>query len=116
MKEEGLPVGVVLPSYFVLLSSGVPVAQTAAKVMFEIYREAGYARKFRVVYFTELDEHNKEAEINRAMAGEHLYDGFLAERQIVNAKAAVDQILTRLNSGETLDADQIAEVLQPFST
>ena len=40
---------------------------TSNKVMFEIYREAGYGRKYRVVYFTELNEHNKEAEINRAL-------------------------------------------------
>ena len=26
---------------------------TSNKVMFEIYREAGYGRKYRVVYFTE---------------------------------------------------------------
>ena len=30
------------------------------RTMFEIYREAVYARQYRVVYFTELDEHNKE--------------------------------------------------------
>ena len=29
----------------------------ADKIMFEIYREAEYDRKFRVVYFTELDDH-----------------------------------------------------------
>ena len=41
------------------------------KIMFEVYKEATYSGKYRVVYFTELQDHNKEAEINRAMAGEH---------------------------------------------
>ena len=45
--------------------------------MFEIYRETTYTGKYRVVYFTELQDHDKETEINRAMAGEHFYDGFL---------------------------------------
>jgi DNA-binding transcriptional regulator YbjK len=88
---------------------------TAARVMFEIYREAGYGRKYRAVYFTELDEHNKEAEISRAMAGEHLYDGFLSERQIREAKSAVQAILDRLNAGESLDEQQIEQTLAPFA-
>lgn len=40
------------------------------KTMFEIYRETTYTGKYRVVYFTELQDHDKETEINRAMAGE----------------------------------------------
>jgi len=40
------------------------MANEAAKVMFEIYREAGYGRKYCAVYFTELDENNKETEIS----------------------------------------------------
>ena len=47
------------------------------KVMFEIYREADYAQQYGVVYFTEWNEHNKETEINRAMAGEHFFACFL---------------------------------------
>ena len=43
------------------------------KIMFEIYRETTYTGKYRVVYFTELQDHNKETEISRAMAGEHFY-------------------------------------------
>jgi hypothetical protein len=44
------------------------------KIMFEIYRETEYTGKYRVVYFTELQDHNKESEINHALVGEHLYD------------------------------------------
>ena len=36
------------------------------KVMFEIYRETEYTGRYRVVYFTELQDHNKETEINHA--------------------------------------------------
>ena len=43
------------------------------KVMFEIYRETEYTGRYRVVYFTELQDHNKESEINHALSGEHFY-------------------------------------------
>ena len=82
--------------------------------MFEIYREAGYAQKYRVVYFTELDEHNKEQEISRALAGEHLFDGFLADRHKDHGKLAVTDLLGRLNDGEVLNEHQVQETLQPY--
>ena len=47
------------------------------KVMFEIYRDAEFGRRYHVVYFTELDEHTKDKEINDAMRGEHVFDGYL---------------------------------------
>jgi len=53
----------------------------AEKTMFEVYRETSYSGNYRVVYFTELQDHNKETEINRAMAGEHFVDGFLADHR-----------------------------------
>ncbi len=87
---------------------------TADKVMFEIYREAGYGRRCRVVYFTELDEHNKEAEINRAMAGEHVFDGFLRGSQSGPAKQAIQRLIDRLNAGEPLDAEAIRGELSPL--
>ncbi|HPF37150.1 MAG TPA: hypothetical protein P5081_00485 [Phycisphaerae bacterium] len=79
----------------------------ADKIMFEIYREAGYDQKFRVVYFTELDEHNKHNEINRAMSGEHFFDGFLKELNADAGKARINEYLQRLNSGESLTPDEI---------
>ena len=86
----------------------------ADKIMFEIYREADYGRKYRVVYFTELDEHNKEQEISRAMAGEHLFDGFLAERYRDEGKRAIHRTVDRLNDGESLDANTVGESLSPY--
>ncbi len=84
------------------------------KIMFEIYKESGYGHKYRVVYFTELEEHNKEAEITRAMAGEHLFDGFVAERGMREARQAISAVIDRLNDGEELDEDQVGQLLQPY--
>ena len=36
------------------------------RVMYEIYREAGYGEKVRVVYYTLLEEHQRDIEITRA--------------------------------------------------
>lgn len=83
------------------------MATAADKIMFEIYREAGYDQKFRVVYFTELDEHNKHNEINRAMSGDHFYDGFLKELSATRGKAKIDEFIQRLNDGESLTAEQV---------
>lgn len=79
--------------------------------MFEIYREADYGRQYRVVYFTELDEHNKEAEINRAMAGEHFFDGFLMDLRKDEGKRRIDDIVARLNRGESLKAEDVEREL-----
>lgn len=82
------------------------------KIMFEIYREADYGRQFRVVYFTELTEHNKENEISRAMAGEHFFDGFLRAGQSDDAKRLLSEIVKQLNSGQTLTADEVENRLR----
>lgn len=77
------------------------------RTMFEIYREADYGRLYRVVYFTELDEHNKEFEINRAMSGEHLYDGFMTDLHKDEGKKRIAEIVSRLNAGERLSPADI---------
>ena len=86
----------------------------SAKVMFEIYREAGDDGRHRAVFFTELEEHNKEAEIARAMAGQHVYDGFLADARLKDGKQAVASILDRLNDGEQLSPEEISAALNGF--
>jgi hypothetical protein len=83
------------------------------KIMFEIYREP-YQGRFRVVYFTELQDHNKETEINRAMAGDHFYDGFIRNYRKDQAKEVITAILGRLNDGEELTPAQIQQELDPF--
>jgi hypothetical protein len=84
------------------------------KVMFQIYREASYNRRYKVVYFTELNEHNKETEINRAMAGDHYFDGFLNGMRKEEAKAVIDRALARLNDGETVTPDQLEKELNGY--
>ena len=84
------------------------------KVMFQIYREPSFNRRYRVVYFTELDDHNKESEINDAMRGEHIFDGYLRNYTKEEAKRVVAGILVRLNSGETLHPADIEGELKPF--
>jgi thiaminase len=90
------------------------MAMESDKVMFEIYREAAYSGKYRVVYYTELNENNKEWEINRALSGEHFYDGFIKTYRKDEAKDIIDSILKRLNDGEKLAPDDIESALTEF--
>jgi hypothetical protein len=83
--------------------------------MFEIYREASYDRRYRVVFFTELDEHTKEQEIARATAGDHFYDGFLrADDNLPEAKRLIFQFLDQLNRGEALPASEVERALAAY--
>jgi hypothetical protein len=83
--------------------------------MFEIYREATYDRRYRVVFFTELDEHNKDAEIARATAGEHFYDGFLRSSNLGEAKRVIAGLLERLNRGDALEVRDVEQALVDFA-
>jgi thiaminase len=87
----------------------------ADKVMFEIYREAAYTGKYRVVYFTELNDANKEYEINRALSGEHFYDGFIRNYRKEEAKDIIESLLRRLNEGEQLTSDDVENALGEHS-
>jgi len=89
-------------------------ASQSEKVMFEIYRDPGSSGFYRVVYFTELDEHNKEKEINDAMRGDHIFDGFIRAFGKEEAKRAVAKMLERLNAGESLGRADIERELKPF--
>jgi hypothetical protein len=92
----------------------MPLTSDTKKVMFEIYRDADHGGRYKVVYFTELGEHDKETEIENAMRGQHVFDGFLLHRERNQAKQIVDQILERLNGGEDLDDNAIRKSLQPY--
>jgi hypothetical protein len=83
----------------------------ADKVMFEIYRETEYTGTYKVVYFTELQDHNKETEINHALAGEHFFDGFIKNFRKDEAKEIIVSILSRLNNGERLEPQEIERQL-----
>lgn len=71
------------------------------KTMFEIYREKDFNKKFRVVFYTELTEHNKETEINRALNGETIFDGFLKDLKKENGKALIKELLKEMNTSES---------------
>jgi len=85
------------------------------KIMFEIYKETAYTGGYRVVYFTELQDHNKESEISHAMAGEHFYDGFIKNYRKEQAKEVINNILARLNSGEDMSPAEVERQLQPYA-
>ncbi|MFZ1321354.1 MAG: hypothetical protein WAT71_07345 [Ignavibacteria bacterium] len=85
------------------------------KTMFEIYREKEFNRKFKVVYYTELTEHNKEFEINSALNGETLFDGFLSDVKKEDGKAAVTEIINEMNKSESvLNSDEIKNRLKEY--
>jgi hypothetical protein len=92
----------------------MPLAFESDKTMFEIYRDPTYSNRFRVVYFTELNDHNRELEFNHAMRGEHFLDGFLRNYGKEEAKNIINELLERLNSGERLDATQVKQLLEPY--
>ncbi len=83
------------------------------RVMFEIYRES-FSRKFKVVYFTELQDHNKEWEINRALSGEHFYDGFIRNYRKEEAKAEIQRLLDRMNTGDQISPEQFEEAIRAY--
>lgn len=92
----------------------MPLTTDTKKVMFEIYRDDSLSGRYRVVYFTELGEHEKETEIADAMRGEHVFDGFLLHRERNQAKQVLEQIIDRLNRGELVEQTTIEQMLQPF--
>jgi len=87
------------------------MAFASDKTMFEVYRDDSYSGQFRVVYFTELQDHNKELEISHALAGEHFVDGFLRDFGKEEAKSIISGLLDRLNDGEQLTPEQFLRAL-----
>ena len=84
------------------------------KIMFEIYKENVYSGEYRVVYFSELDDHNKDKEIDRAMKGDHFFDGFILTIKKDRAMKQIEDILEKLNDGETLDDQYMNKYLEEF--
>jgi hypothetical protein len=80
------------------------------KIMYEIYREQ-HAGDYRVIYYTELGEHEKDYALSEAMNGDHIYSGYLQFRDREHAKSAISSLLDRLNSGERLSEEQVGLAL-----
>lgn len=91
------------------------MAYATDRIMFEIYRETTYSGRYRVVYFTELNDHNRETEINRALAGEHFYDGFINSFRKAEAKAIIEATIAQLNEGKTVAPEALTEALAPYT-
>jgi hypothetical protein len=92
----------------------MPLTSDTKKLMFEIYRDTSLTGQYKVVYFTELGEHDKDTEIAEAMRGEHVFDGFLLHRERQEGKQIVDEILGELNRGEIVEPAAIEEKLKPY--
>lgn len=84
------------------------------KILFQIYREGSFNRRYRVVYFTELGDKNKETEINRALAGDPVYDGFIKDFRKDEAKAIIERYLDELNGGAVFDAAKFQADLKSY--
>ncbi len=91
------------------------MAFESEKVMFEIYREKTYTGKYRVVYYTELQDHERDWEISRAMAGESFYDGFLKNHRLDAGKEVIERFIERLNQGERVDPAEVGAALREYS-
>lgn len=89
-------------------------SENAKKIMFEIYRERPHDGPYKVVYFTELGEHERELEIGNAMRGEHVFDGFLLSENRHKGKQIINRVLDRLNQGEKLQQTDIEGELAPY--
>lgn len=85
------------------------------KTMFEIYREKDFNKKFKVVFYTELTEHNKEFEINSALNGQTIFNGFLKDLRKDDGKAVIRNLLKDMNSSESaFSEDEIRTRLEEF--
>jgi len=82
--------------------------------MFEIFREAEFNRRYHVIYFTELGNHDRDEEIPRAVMADHVFDGFLSGWRKDEAKFHIDGILARLNRGEEVSKEDIRSTLKPY--
>jgi len=82
--------------------------------MFLVYKDTEFTNEYRVVYFTELEDHNKEKEINRAFAGKHFYDGFIRNFKKDQAKEIIQGVIDKLNRGEQVEPDELERELAPY--
>ena len=84
------------------------------KIMFEIYKANDYTDEYRVVYFSELDDHNRDKEIDNAMKGDHFFDGFILTLKKERAMKQIEDILEKLNDVVTLDDHYVNKQLEEF--
>ena len=85
------------------------------KIMFEIYQDTLYNKKFRVVYYTELNENNKHSEISRAMSGNSYFNGFIKDYRKDEAKQIITEIIESLNEEKLIPVEEIKSRLKEFT-
>jgi dihydropteroate synthase len=74
------------------------------RTMFEIFRERDYNRAFHCIFYTELEEHVRDAEIAKAAAGETIYTGFVADDRKEQAREVVLAVVDELNDMDEEEA------------
>jgi hypothetical protein len=87
------------------------MSDESAWTMFAVYREDREPRRYRVAYFTEMDERTREAAIGQVMAGELVYGGFLADARKELAKRRLEELVAALNHGEAIQDQDIARAV-----
>ena len=85
------------------------------KIMFEIYQDTLYNKKFRVVYYTELNENNKHSEISRAMSGNSYFNGFIKDYRKDEAKQIITEIIESLNEEKLIPVEEIKSRLKEYT-
>ncbi len=85
------------------------------KIMFQIYKEVKYHGDYRLVLFTELNDYNKDSEIDKVLAGEEFLSGYIMELRRNKAQDIFEDILEKLNDGENLTPATARKLLEPVS-
>ncbi|HWB73481.1 MAG TPA: hypothetical protein VG755_00970 [Nannocystaceae bacterium] len=70
------------------------------RTMFEIYRETDYNRSFHYIFYTDLDEHEREREIAKAANGETVFTGYIDDTRKESARALIEAIVDELNDSD----------------
>lgn len=78
--------------------------------MFEIYREADYNRAFRYIFYTDLEEHGRDAEIAKAASGVTVFSGFLADDRKEAARQVIEAVVDELNDLDEDDEPSLATI------
>ena len=89
------------------------------KTLFEIYRGGAFDPRFHCIFYTDLEEHERERMIAKAAAGEPVFSGFVADDRKAEARSVIDAWLEELNDGDddvNLQhvAQQAGRLLDPY--
>ncbi len=82
------------------------------KTMFEIYRDAHNPAEVDVIYFTELEEHERDRVLARIASAESIFRGFLRDETKDEAKRRIAELLARAHGD--VDRDAVAAALAPY--